>query len=160
MAPGVAATNAHNANLVADGAVIGESADYYLLYFRTRSTSVPAFAEPRLNETVIAYGQGEAGQLREARGTVSGLSIALPALCSHCKPQYAFSFAANGGQGFSGGPVVDATDGRILGIVFGFEDRGAGTRLMYAYDMAHVMAEFARFSHSGTGPDGRADLRF
>jgi hypothetical protein len=159
IAPGIAATNAHNSNLVDDGTVIGASADYDLLYFRTLGMSAPAFAEPRLNEAVIAYGQGSGGQLREARGVVSALAIALPTLCQGCRVQYAFSFDANGGKGFSGGPVVDAANGSVLGIVFGFEDRGPGGRLMYAYDMAHVMAEFARFSRSETSQNDRAESR-
>jgi hypothetical protein len=48
--------------------------------------------------------------------------------------------------GFSGGPVVDASDGRILGIVFGYNDLHDGSRLMYAYDMDRVGAELAKLS--------------
>ena len=48
---------------------------------------------------------------------------------------------APAGEGFSGGPVVDASDGRILGIVFGYNDMKDGSRLMYAYDMDRIMAE-------------------
>jgi hypothetical protein len=42
--------------------------------------------------------------------------------------------------------VVDASDGRILGIVFGYNDLQDGSRLMYAYDMDRVGAELAKLS--------------
>ena len=60
-----------------------------------------------------------------------------------CGVQHAFTFEADAGPGFSGGPVVDATDGRLVGIVFGFQDEKDGGRLMYAYDMDRVAKELA-----------------
>jgi hypothetical protein len=38
--------------------------------------------------------------------------------------------------------VIDA-DGRLIGITFGYKDEGKN-RLIYAYDMARVRAEFSR----------------
>jgi hypothetical protein len=40
--------------------------------------------------------------------------------------------------------VVDASNGRILGIVFGYNDMKDGSRLIYAYDMDRVAAELAK----------------
>lgn len=53
---------------------------------------------------------------------------------------------APAGEGFSGGPVIDASDGRILGIVFGYNDMKDGSRVMYAYDTDRIMAELAKLS--------------
>ena len=147
IAPGIAATNAHNANLIDASTLIGTSANYDLLFFRTRGATVPPLAAPKPNESVIAYGQGKDGALRQARGVVSILAVALPAPCQGCETPYAFAFRADGGEGFSGGPVVDAEDGSVLGIVFGFRDEPQNGRVMYAYDMSHVMAELARLKH-------------
>ena len=52
-----------------------------------------------------------------------------------------FIFAGNAGPGFSGGPVIDAT-GKLIGITFGYKDQG-GKRLIYAYDVARVLAELS-----------------
>jgi hypothetical protein len=57
--------------------------------------------------------------------------------------QNAFVFAGNAGPGFSGGPVLDAKTGRLVGITFGYLNDANGERQMYAYDMARVSAEFA-----------------
>ena len=52
-----------------------------------------------------------------------------------------FIFTGDAAPGFSGGPVVDS-DGRLIGITFGYKDEGKN-RLIYAYDMARVRAEFS-----------------
>jgi CBS domain-containing protein len=143
VAPEIAATNAHNANIVPDSDVIGVSRDYDLLFFRTGRGPAPPVARPWIGEMVIAYGQGAHGELREARGIVRSLSAPVVARCPDCPVQEVLTFEANAGEGFSGGPVVDATNGRLVGIVFGFNDMKDGSRLMYAYDMARVMAEFS-----------------
>jgi len=140
---GIAVTNAHNANLVDGGSVIGTSLQYDLLYFHTALGMPPVFAKPWVAEEVIAYGQGTDGSLRMARGRVTSLDAAVTARCPTCGIQHAFTFEADAGPGFSGGPVVDATDGKLVGIVFGFDDRKDGGRLMYAYDMARVEKELA-----------------
>jgi S1-C subfamily serine protease len=57
-----------------------------------------------------------------------------------------FIFTGNAGPGFSGGPVVDGA-GKLIGIVFGYKDQG-GKRLIYAYDMARVLAELSRVENA------------
>jgi S1-C subfamily serine protease len=107
-----------------------------------------------VNERVLAYGQGKNGDLRVAQGTVKWLDAEVIARCKDCTVQKAFIFEANAGPGFSGGPVVDAQSGQLLGIVFGFrdEDQGGIEKLMYAYDMTKVNAELARI-HAVAHPD-------
>ncbi len=146
IAPGIAVTNAHNANLIAPDAVIGASKDYDLLFFRAPGRSTPPFAAPQIGEAVLAYGQGAENDLRVAHGAVLGLSVPIPANCADCGPQTAFAFKADAGHGFSGGPVVDAKTGALLGIVFGFRksDETLKERVIYAYDMARVMAELGK----------------
>lgn len=146
VAPGIAATNAHNANLVASAAVIGTSTDYDLLYFRRPGAITAPSGQPSVGEAVIAYGQGRNGELRQARGVVRELVSPVKARCPNCPIQQVFTFAAPAGEGFSGGPVVDASDGRIVGIVFGYNDMKDGSRLMYAYDMDRIAAELAKLS--------------
>jgi hypothetical protein len=81
---------------------------------------------------VIAYGQDANGKLRVSRGVIQRLWPA------------AFGFISDAGPGFSGGPVVDARTGALLGITYGFKgDEDAKTRLMLAYDMAFVMGRLA-----------------
>jgi S1-C subfamily serine protease len=144
VSPHVAVTNAHNDNLLSGKAVIGRSANYDLLYFRTDNTAVPEFSPPSVNEKVLAYGQGVDGSLRVAQGVVKWLDAEVVARCPNCPVQHAFIFEANAGPGFSGGPVVDAESGKLVGIVFGFRDEDGGgiEKLMYAYDMNRVMAEW------------------
>lgn len=143
IAPGIAATDAHNANLVDSGRVIGASTDYDLLFFRTERKDAPPQGEPQAGESVIAYGQGKDGELRMAGGIVRWTDAPVLPRCAGCGMQHAFAFEAGAGKGFSGGPVVDARDGRLVGIVFGFKDGDARShaRLMYAYDMRRVFAE-------------------
>lgn len=132
MEPGVAVTNAHNRNIVDGASVIGGPADYDLLYFRTdRSATLPV-AAPSQGEAVIAYGQGADGSLRVSHGVISKFWPA------------AFGFACDAGPGFSGGPVVDAKTGALVGITYGYFDKTNSTgRLMLAYNMAFVRSEFA-----------------
>ena len=144
VAQGVAVTNAHNANLVDDASVIGASVDYDLLFFHSAAGSPPAVARPWAAEEVIAYGQGTDSSLRMARGRVTALDAPVLARCPICGVQQAFTFEADAGKGFSGGPVVDATDGKLVGIVFGYQDEKGGGRLMYAYDMNRVAAELTQ----------------
>ena len=140
---GVAVTNAHNANLIDAKSVIGKSANYDLLFFHTdKAAAELPTAEPRVGEPVIAYGQGGNGALRKAEGNITRLDAPVEALCSKCEVQSAFTFEGNAGPGFSGGPVLDAGDGKLLGIVFGYVDGSGGKgRTMYAYTMERVLAE-------------------
>ena len=152
VAPGIAVTNAHNANLVDSAGVIGVSSDYDLLFFRTPRQDSPAQGEPWPGEAVIAYGEGVSGSLRMAQGHVRWIDAPVVPRCAGCGVQHAFAFEANAGEGFSGGPVVDAGDGRLVGIVFGFRDHVPQThgRLMYAYDMRRVMAEMAAVRYAAS----------
>jgi hypothetical protein len=85
---------------------------------------------------VTAYGQGADAELRVAHGVVRRIEP-----CAGCVAPAYFTFAGNAGPGFSGGPVLDAS-GRLIGITFGYKDEGH-ERLIYAYDMARVRAEFS-----------------
>ncbi len=141
---GMAVTNAHNANLLDSKNVIGRSENYDLLFFHAdKATAKIQEAAPRMGEKVIAYGQGRSGELRKAEGVVTALDTPVKAQCGKCAVQAAFTFEGNAGPGFSGGPVVDAADGHLVGIVFGYldQDGSKGGRVMYAYTMRRVLAE-------------------
>jgi hypothetical protein len=144
VAPGVAATNAHNANLVDSASVIGTVRDYDLMFFRTRGGTPPATAPVSMGLAVTAYGQSGKGELRVAHGTVREIKT-----CAGCTAPAWFTFANpqreadDAGPGFSGGPVLDG-QGRLVGITFGYKDQGR-QRLMYAYDMSRVLAELSAF---------------
>jgi hypothetical protein len=136
IAPGVAVTNAHNANLVDPASVIGTARGYDLLFFHTAKSATAATATPRTGEAVIAYGQGANG-LRQSLGVAVKFWPA------------AFGFESDAGPGFSGGPVVDAKTGALLGITYGFLDQG-GKRLMLAYNISFVMEEWAKIQAAKT----------
>ena len=138
----IAVTTAHNANLLDAKSVIGKSANYDILFFHTdKATAELPTAEPRVGGRVIAYGQA-GGALRKAEGNITRLDAPVEALCHKCEVQSAFTFEGNAGPGFSGGPVLDAKDGKLLGIVFGYVDVVPGKkRVMYAYTMERVLAE-------------------
>jgi hypothetical protein len=142
----VAVTNDHNLNLIPEGRLLARSRDYDLLFFRSDAAAPASVGKARIGEDVIAYGQGRAEMLRQARGRVALLAESVPARCDGCPIQQALVFDANAGEGFSGGPVVDAGTGAVLGIVFGYLDRSTaeGGRRMYAYDIALVLAEMHR----------------
>ncbi len=149
IAPGIAVTAGHNANLVAARRVIGRSRRYDLMFFRTSRRQVPPIGAPRLGAAVIAYGQGlSRADLREAKGAVRYTRALVLPRCPRCPVQQAFAYAAEGGRGFSGGPVVAVASGRVVGITFGFrnglDDRHPKARLMYAYPMKRVLRELSR----------------
>jgi len=134
--PGIAVTNAHNANLIEPKSVIGMRQDYDLLFFRTSKIATPHTAVPVIGQGVTAYGQGGDSELRVAHGVVREIKQ-----CSGCTAPAYFVFAGNAGPGFSGGPVLDGS-GRLVGITFGYRDEGR-QRLIYAYDMSRVWMEFS-----------------
>jgi hypothetical protein len=132
IAPGIAVTNAHNANMLDPRSVIGVVDGYDLLYFRTSHIPALQTATPSQGEDVIAYGQGADGKLRISRGVIRQFWPA------------AFGFVSDAGPGFSGGPVLDAKTGALLGITYGYEgNEGAPDRLMLAYNMTFVMDRLA-----------------
>jgi len=136
IAPGIAVTNAHNANLLEPKTVIGVRRDYDLLFFRTPKRAAPPTAAPVIGQSVTAYGQGGDRELRVAHGVVREIKQ-----CPGCTASAYFVFAGNAGPGFSGGPVLDGS-GRLVGITFGYKDQGR-QRLIYAYDMQRVHAELS-----------------
>jgi hypothetical protein len=136
IAPGIAVTNAHNANLLAPKSVIGIRQDYDLLFFRTPKNAAPQTAAPVIGQGVTAYGQGGDSELRVAHGIVREIKQ-----CAGCTAPAYFVFAGNAGPGFSGGPVLDGS-GHLVGITFGYKDEGH-ERLIYAYDMSRVRTELS-----------------
>ena len=146
VAPGVAVTNAHNQAIIGNASIIGQSRNYDLLFFHVDKNSELSTSAPSAGEGVIAYGQGASGELREARGTVMLLNAPVEARCETCAVQSAFTFEGDAGPGFSGGPVVDAQTGRLVGITFGFLDP-RGHRTMYAYPISRVRNELSAIEH-------------
>jgi hypothetical protein len=139
IAPGIAVTNAHNANMLEAKNIIGMRRDYDLLFFRTAQSAAPQTAMPVIGEGVTAYGQGGDRELRVAHGLVKEIKQ-----CPGCTAPAYFVFAGDAGPGFSGGPVLDGS-GRLVGITFGYKDESR-QRLIYAYDMSRVRAEFSALS--------------
>ena len=138
IAPGIAVTNGHNANLVDRLQVIGTVRDYDLLFFRTLRGTPPMMGPVVTGAAVTAYGQGEDRELRIAHGVVHEIHS-----CTGCRSPAYFTFAGNAGPGFSGGPVLNSA-GQLIGITFGYKDSGR-QRLIYAYGMDRVMEELAAF---------------
>ena len=146
IAPHVAVTNAHNANLLPADLILGEARDYDLLFFRTDREVMPPILGTRVGRAVIGYGQGRDGSVREVHGTVTTLATPVAARCAECPEQRALTFDAQAGPGFSGGPLVDAQTGALIGVIFGYRDGEAndGGRRMFAYDIGLVRAEMVR----------------
>jgi hypothetical protein len=142
----IAVTDDHNLNFIPADRVVARSRDYDLLFFRTDAHLPPEFGNASVGEQIIAYGQGSRRDLREAKGVVSALDEFVAPRCSGCPDQRAMTYDADAGEGFSGGPVVDAATGAVIGITFGYKDQtGAkGGRRMYAYDIGLVLGEMRR----------------
>jgi hypothetical protein len=147
LTPNVAVTNDHNLNFISADRLIARSRDYDLLFFRTGGYDAPMFANPTVGEPVVAYGEGSSRDVRQAEGAVTALNEFVAPRCEGCRDQRTFTYNANAGEGFSGGPVVDANTGAVIGITFGYKDdkeSGKDTRLMYAYDIGLVLDEMHR----------------
>jgi S1-C subfamily serine protease len=141
---GIAVSVAHAEKLIDPALLIGIVRDYDLLFFRTdRDKTMLATEEPQLGEKVVAYAHYEDKAYR-AEGTVKALNAAVLPNCEGCIVQSAFTFEGNAGPGYSGGPVLDAASGKLVGIVFGYLDQPAGGRLIYAYPMSRVFAELKK----------------
>ncbi len=140
VANGIAVTNAHNYEMIDPKRYVARVPGYDLIFYRADGTPPPVSA-PYDGERVRAYGQGVDDELRDASGSILTLRASLPPTvdCKSCAPQRAFIYDANAGPGFSGGPVVDAKTGALVGITFAYEDRN-GKRIMYAYDANAVLA--------------------
>ena len=149
---GIAVTNGHNRNLLDPRRVIGEAADYDLLFFHTADFSPPiATVAPQPGLAVTAYGQGVRHELRRASGIVREITPG-PGGTAYFTFSNDRTGAGDAGPGFSGGPVLDA-QGRLVGIVFGFRDDGKSRqRLIYAYDMARVRAELSALQKPPAAP--------
>jgi len=146
VSPNIAVTNSHNANLILEGDILARSSDYDLLFFRTALTRPVTIAEPRMGQQVVAYGNGGGNERREARGFIVALA-AIPHNCPNCPAGTGFAYRAPGGPGFSGGPVVEAESGAVLGLTFAYIDgalESGEPRRMLAYTMAQIRAEMAR----------------
>ena len=135
IAPGIAVTNDHNDNMVDPKKVLGYGSLSDLMFFRTTRTAAPQTGAPVMGEAVTAYGQGAKRELRVAHGAICNIA----GQAGGDSPY--FIFAGNAGPGFSGGPVLDGA-GRLVGITFGYVDQPENRRLIFAYDMKRVMAEF------------------
>jgi S1-C subfamily serine protease len=137
--------------------VLARSPEYDLLFFRTERTRVPPIASPKVGQAVIAYGQDGRTRRKEAKGVVRQLDARAVALCTECPERPTITYDAEAGEGFSGGPVVDAASGAVVGITVGYLDGAAedGGRRMYAMDMDFVMAEMRRLVPGGIGAPGR-----
>jgi hypothetical protein len=149
IAPNLAVTNLHNYLLIPKEKIVVRSRDFDLLFFRTDRALAPEFARPHVGQRVIAYGQhGPFGltERREAEGVIREIDAQLPPECTECGPQVVIGYDADAGTGFSGGPVVDAASGALVGVTVAFEKgkgKDGGTR-MYAYDVDLVLAEMQR----------------
>jgi hypothetical protein len=146
VAPNVAVTNDHNLNLLSENMVLARSPAYDLLFFRTERSRVPLLGPARVGQMVIAYGQDGKTRRMEARGIVRQLDARATARCEGCPERPTITYDAEAGEGFSGGPVVDAMTGAVVGITVGYLDGAAegGGRRMYAMAMDFVLAEMRR----------------
>jgi S1-C subfamily serine protease len=157
VAPNVAVTNNHNANLVTEDSILARSPAHDLLFFRTERTRVPLLASPQVGQAVIAYGQDGRNRRREAKGVIRQIDARALPICAACPERPTITFDAEAGQGFSGGPIVDVASGAIVGITVGYLDGAAedGGRRMYAVGMDFLLAEMRRVMPAGNGlPNG------
>ena len=141
---GIAVTVAHAKPLVPSDKVIGTSTDYDLMFFRTDHDGVALpIDEPRVGTKVVSYAHYE-DEFYRAQGTIIALDAPVKARCETCVIQATLAFDGNAGPGYSGGPVVDAQTGKLLGIVFGYIDKPEGGRTIYAYPMSRVFEELKK----------------
>jgi S1-C subfamily serine protease len=141
---GIAVTVAHAEPLVAAAKVIGVSTDYDLMFFRTDHPGVSLSIDtPRVGMRVVSYAHYE-DKFYTAQGVVTALDAPVKARCDTCVIQATLAFDGNAGPGYSGGPVLDAQTGKLVGIVFGYLDKPGGGRTIYAYPMSRVFEELKK----------------
>jgi len=149
---GVAVTAGHAAHMLDAGRLIGVSGDYDLAFFRTdRTASVFETGKPQLGERIVSYAH-EGDRLYRAEGVVTGVDVPVQPRCERCAPAVSFVFEGNAGPGYSGGPVLDAASGKLVGIVFGYLDEADGKRAIYAYGMDRVAAELDKLQGGPRAP--------
>lgn len=145
---GVAVTVAHAVQMAPASALIGVAPDYDLAFFHTdRDKAALSEGEPRLGAKVVSYAHYE-DTLYHAEGVVTALAARVKARCETCAEQTAFAFEGNAGPGYSGGPVIDAESGKLVGILFGYIDQPDGKRMLYAYSMSRVREELGKVKPS------------
>jgi hypothetical protein len=141
---GIAVTAAHAENLIPRDKVIGISTDYDLLFFHTERTQAPLGVDtPHVGGRVVSYAHYD-DDLYKAEGVITSVDAPVRARCDTCVVQSSFSFDGNAGPGYSGGPVLDAKTGKLIGIVFGYLDKPDGGRTIYAYPMSRVFEELKK----------------
>jgi hypothetical protein len=151
---GVAVTAAHSAHMVYEKNLIGVSTEYDLAFFRTdKSEKKLETGEPQLGEQIVSYAHDGEQTLR-AEGVVTQLDVPVKPRCETCTPAITFIFEGNAGPGFSGGPVLDAKSGKLVGIVFGYLNGENGKNAVYAYSMKRVMEELEKVRKE---PTAKAD---
>ncbi len=148
---GLAVTAAHADRLLDPKTVIGTSPDYDLTFFHVAQIEpILTPGEPQMGQRVIAYAHYDQ-DLYHAEGVITALDAPVEARCDTCAVQSAFTFDGNAGPGYSGGPVLDAQSGKLLGIVFGYVDRPGGGRTIYAYPMQRVWDELKKIQEKRPG---------
>lgn len=104
VAPGIAATCRHNANLLVQDDILAVSDRYDLLFFHTDRTAQDfRTSEPSLGLVVTAYGQGRDNELREATGPIELIEPTYQE-CPGCPPGTAFAYRARAAPAFPAAP--------------------------------------------------------
>ena len=136
----IAVTNAHNYGMIDPSSYLVRFPGKDLILFYAHDGAPPPMAHPYPGERVRAYGQGVDDELRTAEGTIVSVDakIPAPAECKNCPVQSAIVYDAPAGPGFSGGPLVDAKTGALVGITFAYEDKD-NRRVMYGYDVNMIV---------------------
>ena len=113
IAPNIAVTNDHNLNLLSPRHGAGTLAGLRPSVLPHRARAAPLqITSPQVGQTVIAYGQDGQSRRREAQRHRARARCARScASATDCPEQPTITFDAEAGEGFSGGPVVDATIG-------------------------------------------------
>ncbi|HUJ02753.1 MAG TPA: trypsin-like peptidase domain-containing protein [Rhizomicrobium sp.] len=136
----IAVTNAHNYAMIDPSSYFFRFPGKDLIFFYANRGAPAPLAHAYAGERVRAYGQGVDDELRDAEGTVSSVDAKIRPTreCKGCPAQPAIVYDAPAGPGFSGGPVVDAKTGALVGITFAYETDG-DKLVMFAYDVNMIV---------------------